>query len=352
MNSFTSTPPALVKCPSPQEDLSLPVDHRRKTFSRPDRFHSAVIWTSGSRLHNAVLVLIRQPKQTAASIYQSYLCRNKQKYVCMICLRTAATRAPQTKRPRRCNPACGEGGVDEIKQICLSKLFIKEAYLRYNPNMSSRAPGGIFGPDSCDTSRLVFELHSQLPVTEFQLTTESGERMAAAAALSGLASESRQSVCHAEHLSALEQPLHEPTKMASISLVEDDPLDARVARALEPVTLRLFEESRVQRLIMIVNTHHFPARTTCGLWRIGGKNWPCVDPDMSITLSGQGNGGPNVNTESIFVAAHKDARQISQRNDANDSDSDAQTLHYEKNMGNQKSLFLVFPQYPSHHTEI
>lgn len=67
---------------------------------------------------------------------------------------------------------------------------------------------------------------------------------------------------------------------------------------------------------MIVNTHHFPARTTCGLWRIGGKNWPCVDPDMSITLSGQGNGGPNVNTESIFVAAHKDARQISQRNDA------------------------------------
>lgn len=35
--------------------------------------------------------------------------------------------------------------MDEIKQICLSKLFIKEAYLRYNPNMSSRAPGGIFG---------------------------------------------------------------------------------------------------------------------------------------------------------------------------------------------------------------
>lgn len=35
------------------------------------------------------------------------------------------------------------GMVDEIKQICLSKLFIKEAYPRYNPNMLSRA-GGIW----------------------------------------------------------------------------------------------------------------------------------------------------------------------------------------------------------------
>jgi len=33
-------------------------------------------------------------------------------------------------------------GEDEIKQICLSKLFIKEAYPRYNPNMLSRAGEG------------------------------------------------------------------------------------------------------------------------------------------------------------------------------------------------------------------
>lgn len=33
--------------------------------------------------------------------------------------------------------------MDEIKQICLSKLFIKEAYPRYNPNMLSRAGGDL-----------------------------------------------------------------------------------------------------------------------------------------------------------------------------------------------------------------
>lgn len=37
-----------------------------------------------------------------------------------------------------CNP-CILGGGSKIKQICLSKLFIKELYPRYNPNILSRA---------------------------------------------------------------------------------------------------------------------------------------------------------------------------------------------------------------------
>lgn len=46
--------------------------------------------------------------------------------------------------------------MDQIKQICLSKLFIKEAYPRYNPNMLSKAAGD-FGR-TCSAEIQVYEV--------------------------------------------------------------------------------------------------------------------------------------------------------------------------------------------------